>query len=108
MSILTCNKRLERLKGVRAVMGNIMRYSKWLNILMFIISLNFILINFYNKDVYAQINPTTEKIDLFIKEKMKENSIPGLVVAVTHNDKIILSKGYGVTGISLTIYKLIF
>jgi len=27
---------------------------------------------------------------------MKENSIPGLEVAVTHNDKIILSKGYGV------------
>jgi CubicO group peptidase (beta-lactamase class C family) len=44
-----------------------------------------------------------EKIDSFIREKMKSKNIPGLSLAVVRDGKIILAKGYGVANLELSV-----
>ncbi|MVM31359.1 serine hydrolase [Spirosoma sp. HMF4905] len=38
-----------------------------------------------------------DKIDHYIQTRMAKSSIPGLAIAIVHNDRVLLSKGYGVT-----------
>ncbi|CAN5605366.1 serine hydrolase domain-containing protein [soil metagenome] len=44
----------------------------------------------------------TEKVDAFVREKMSENHIPGLSLAVARDGKIILAKGYGMANLELS------
>lgn len=37
-------------------------------------------------------------IDTYIINHMEENQIPGLALSIVHNDEIVYTKGYGVTG----------
>ncbi len=48
--------------------------------------------------VYSQNKTVAEKIDGYIQAKLAKSSVPGLAVAVVHDDSILLSKGYGITG----------
>ncbi len=43
----------------------------------------------------------TEKVDAFVREKMKANHIPGLSLAVVRDGKIVLAKGYGMANLEL-------
>lgn len=45
----------------------------------------------------AKSNNSIEEIDHFIKTKLANNHIPGAAVAITHNNKVIFTKGYGKT-----------
>lgn len=47
------------------------------------------------QQLYAQQHTKAEKIDRYIQNKLANNNIPGLAVAVVHYDTIIISKGYG-------------
>lgn len=39
-----------------------------------------------------------DKIDHYIQARLAKSSVPGLAIALVHNDTVLLSKGYGVTG----------
>lgn len=49
------------------------------------------------ESAFAQEDFPKDQIDRFIQEKMEENRIPGLAVAITLDDNVIFSKGYGKT-----------
>nr|WP_275983744.1 serine hydrolase domain-containing protein [Paenibacillus hamazuiensis] len=53
--------------------------------------------NFFGQNALAQAAVTDEDIDRFIQAKMEKNSIPGLSVAITRGDRVVLAKGYGKT-----------
>ncbi|GAB4016400.1 serine hydrolase domain-containing protein [Spirosoma koreense] len=38
-----------------------------------------------------------DKIDQYLQARLAKSSVPGLAIAVVHNDTLLLSKGYGVT-----------
>lgn len=48
--------------------------------------------------VSAQTDVKTAEIDHFVQSQMDTNNIPGLAVAIVHDNKIMYSKGYGTTG----------
>jgi len=50
----------------------------------------------------AQAKRQTEKIDSFVREKMKSKNIPGLSLAVVREGKIVLAKGYGMANLELS------
>ncbi|MCY7345535.1 MAG: beta-lactamase family protein [Pyrinomonadaceae bacterium] len=50
-----------------------------------------------------QARRQTEKVDLFVREKMKSKNIPGLSLAVVRDGKIILAKGYGMANLELNV-----
>jgi D-alanyl-D-alanine carboxypeptidase len=50
----------------------------------------------------AQAEGQTEKIDSFVREKMKSKNIPGFSLAVVRGGKIILAKGYGMANLELS------
>jgi len=49
------------------------------------------------ESAYAKADFPKDQIDRFIRLKMEENHIPGLAVAITRDDKVMFSKGYGKT-----------
>lgn len=51
----------------------------------------------------AQTKMQAEKVDLFVREKMKSKNIPGLSLAVVRDGKIILAKGYGMANLELNV-----
>lgn len=55
------------------------------------------LFNLFVGSVFAQDNIPKDEIDRYIQLKMGKNNIPGLAVAITRNDQVIFSKGYGKT-----------
>jgi CubicO group peptidase (beta-lactamase class C family) len=50
----------------------------------------------------AQTERQIEKIDSFVREKMKSKNIPGLSLAVVREGKIVLAKGYGMANLELS------
>ncbi len=50
----------------------------------------------------AEAKRQTEKIDSFVREKMKSKNIPGLSLAVVREGKIVLAKGYGMANLELS------
>ncbi len=50
----------------------------------------------------AQTERQTEKVDLFVREKMKSKNIPGLSLAVLRDGKIVHAKGYGMANLELS------
>ena len=46
----------------------------------------------------AQITFDSSAIDKFITEQIQQNSVPGVALAITHEDKILYVKGYGKDG----------
>jgi len=48
--------------------------------------------------VKAQEPLDTEAIDAYIENLMAENQIPGLALSIVHNNEIVYTQGYGVTG----------
>lgn len=40
--------------------------------------------------------PTADDLDAFIRQAASQYNVPGVAVAVVHEDKVVLSKGYGV------------
>jgi CubicO group peptidase (beta-lactamase class C family) len=50
-----------------------------------------------DKSALANSNNKIEEIDHFIQNKLEENHIPGAAVAITHNQKVFFTKGYGMT-----------
>ena len=46
----------------------------------------------------SQAQSVVDKIDQYIQARLAKSSVPGLAIAVVHNDTVLLSKGYGVTG----------
>ena len=75
----------------------------------FLIRLSFLCLCFVPVLSWAQTKPVThngrqiEKIDLFIREKMKSKNIPGLSLAIVRDGKIILAKGYGMANLELSV-----
>lgn len=55
------------------------------------------LFNIFVEGAFAQAGFPEDEIDRYIQLKMEKNNIPGLAVAITRNDQIIFSKGYGKT-----------
>ena len=53
---------------------------------------------FRPKSVAAEANIQTSDIDRFIQSRMDKNNIPGLAVAIVHDDQIVYSKGFGQSG----------
>lgn len=51
----------------------------------------------------AQTERQIEKIDSFVREKMKSKNIPGLSLAVVRDGKLILAKGYGMANLELSV-----
>lgn len=49
------------------------------------------------ESAFVQAYFPKDQIDRFIRLKMEENHIPGLAVAITRDDNVIFSKGYGKT-----------
>ncbi len=49
----------------------------------------------------AIIDPSQTAIDAFVRRKMREQRIPGLSLAVTINNELIFTKGYGQANIEL-------
>jgi CubicO group peptidase (beta-lactamase class C family) len=45
---------------------------------------------------HAAAGPPSQRLDDYITSAMKQWQVPGLAVAVVKNDKVVLSKGYGV------------
>ena len=45
----------------------------------------------------------TEKIDSFVREKMKSKNIPGLSLAIVREGKIVYAKGYGMANLELSV-----
>ncbi|MBW7455473.1 serine hydrolase domain-containing protein [Paenibacillus sepulcri] len=56
------------------------------------------LIGFQPGSAYAETNIETARIDRFIQSRMDKNNIPGLAVAIVHDDQIVYSKGFGQSG----------
>ncbi|MCH1626740.1 serine hydrolase domain-containing protein [Ferdinandcohnia quinoae] len=55
------------------------------------------LLCFEGNKTKADANDTNGEIDQYIQKKLEKNNIPGAAVAITHNDKVIFTKGYGRT-----------
>ena len=74
-----------------------------------LIRLSFLCLCFVPVLCWAQTKPVarterqTEKIDSFVREKMRANHIPGLSLAVLLDGKIIYSKGYGMANLELSV-----
>lgn len=51
----------------------------------------------------AQTEGQIEKIDSFVREKMKSKNIPGLSLALVRDGKIIYAKGYGMANLELSV-----
>ncbi|MCA1626288.1 MAG: beta-lactamase family protein [Acidobacteria bacterium] len=51
----------------------------------------------------AQTERQIEKIDSFVREKMKSKNIPGLSLAVVRDGKLLLAKGYGMANLELSV-----
>ncbi|GAB3551038.1 serine hydrolase domain-containing protein [Spirosoma fluminis] len=48
-----------------------------------------------NPTIHAQ--SVVDKIDQYIQARLAKSSVPGLAIALVHNDTLLLSKGYGIT-----------
>jgi CubicO group peptidase (beta-lactamase class C family) len=48
--------------------------------------------------VKAQEPLDTEAIDAYIENHMADNQIPGLALSIVHNNEVVYTQGYGVTG----------
>lgn len=70
-----------------------MAYAKITLTLIFCLTMIFTSV----ESAYAQTDFPKDQIDHFIRLKMEENHIPGLAVAITRDDKVIFSRGYGKT-----------
>ena len=46
--------------------------------------------------IHAQ--SVVDKIDHYVQARLAKSSVPGMAIALVHNDTVLLSKGYGVTG----------
>jgi len=55
------------------------------------------LLCFEGKKTEAQLKNKIDEIDQYIQAKLEKNHIPGAAVAITHNDQVIFTKGYGST-----------
>ena len=55
------------------------------------------LLFFEGNKTEAQSNNKIDDIDQYIQTKLEKNDIPGAAVAITHNDKVLFTKGYGRT-----------
>ncbi|WP_188455125.1 serine hydrolase domain-containing protein [Virgibacillus oceani] len=76
-------------------------HDKWKKSLIIVISIIIFiwsLLCFNIESTGAHTNKTIWEIDRFIQSKMEKNNIPGAAVAITHNNKVIFTKGYGKTG----------
>jgi CubicO group peptidase (beta-lactamase class C family) len=51
----------------------------------------------------ATVGARGDRVDEFIKSKMKERQIPGLSLAVIRNGKIVKAKGYGLANVELNV-----
>src|SRR5687767_13499860 len=51
----------------------------------------------------VETDAATAKVDAYVREKMKSRNIPGLSLAVAHDGKIILAKGYGKANLELSV-----
>ena len=75
----------------------------------FLIRLVFLCLCFVPVLSWAQTKPAAvaerqiEKIDSFVREKMKSKNIPGLSLAVVRDGKIIYAKGYGMANLELSV-----
>jgi CubicO group peptidase (beta-lactamase class C family) len=47
---------------------------------------------------YAQETPELAAIDAYIEAHMAKHQIPGLALSIVHNDEVVYTQGYGVTG----------
>ncbi|GAB3698846.1 serine hydrolase domain-containing protein [Spirosoma flavus] len=50
---------------------------------------------------YAQ--SLTNKIDSYVRARLDKSSVPGLAIAVVHNDTLLFTKGYGLTTTSYPV-----
>jgi CubicO group peptidase (beta-lactamase class C family) len=50
-----------------------------------------------------QAQSPADKIDQYLQARLDKSSIPGFAIAVVHNDTLLLSKGYGVTGTNMPV-----
>jgi len=55
----------------------------------------FLLMAIYAAAVPAYGEPNTDELEAFIRKARSEYGVPGVAVAIIHNDRIILLKGYG-------------
>lgn len=69
-------------------------FPNHITFLIFLFFNPFICNNLFGQEIVRNIN--IEKISTYIEKSMKEWKIPGMAVAIVHNDSVILSKGYGI------------
>ena len=55
-------------------------------------------LTFFTTRTYAQLPSKAQKIDQYIQARLTKSNVPGLAIAVVHNDSLLFSKGYGTTG----------
>lgn len=77
-------------------MNNNSKRNRFTSLILLFISLFYFSI-FHIESISAQSSNSLTKIDQYIKSEMNKNNIPGMAVAITHKDKVILAKGYGKT-----------
>lgn len=66
--------------------------------LFFIILLSFAVVSLAPISSFAEANLPVQKIDSYLEKQLKSNNIPGLSVAITHNGRVVYSKGLGTAG----------
>src|ERR1700722_14011883 len=50
----------------------------------------------------ARIDAAIAKVDGMARDMMRKTGIPGMAVAVVHNDRVVFAKGYGVRKVGTT------
>ncbi|MBD2702338.1 beta-lactamase family protein [Spirosoma sp. BT702] len=71
-----------------------------------ILPIRFVLVLLFSCSVFVHATyaqSLTNKLDRYVQERLDKSSIPGLAIAVVHNDTLLFSKGYGKTSANVPV-----